>query len=113
MSSSAHHSWSTTTVTGSPTLGTGDFDGDGLADYAGETFDGSLFVWPHAGAVAEAELPLGQDSPSSMAVADINGDRVDDVATATYAGKLIVSRNAPSADAAPTSLSLGSAMVTR
>ncbi len=87
-------------------IGIGDFDRDGEPDVAVNAFDASLVVLLAAGGFAESELSRStQDAPMGMAVADVNGDRADDIVTSTYSGKLIVSRNAPNVHADPASLS--------
>ena len=87
-------------------LGVGDFDNDGMPDIAAETHAGDLIAWLATGVFAESEYSQLQGGSSlGMVVADLNGDRADDVATATWRGNVIVSRNAPGVQAAPASLS--------
>lgn len=93
-------------------LGVGDFDNDGMPDIAAETYAGDLIAWLATGVFAESEYSqLQGDSSLGMVVADLNGDRADDVATATWRGNVIVSRNAPGVQAAPASLSFASQAV--
>jgi hypothetical protein len=94
------------------TLGVGDFDKDGKPDIAAETFAGDLIAWLATGVFAESAYTqqLG-DGSVGMVVADLNGDRADDVVTATYTGKVIVSRNAPGVLANPASLAFASQAV--
>ena len=82
-------------------LAVGDLDGDDRPDVL--TASGEwLTTWFDSGELADARYSADtRDLALGLAVADFDRDGFDDAAISTYAGRVIVARNAPGLDASP------------